>query len=624
VRPILGPTLRSAQRVPVQPPPEAVRITETAEPQPAPHVSTKTPPAAAVAEHVPAPAVSSGELDLDAILGSVQETVYRWDLKSDRIAWAPNALATLLVREAPLIATAQAFHLLIAPEHAARRVDAIRDSGGGAAAKDTPAGRSYRVQYRFMPRGRRDPTSLWLEDHGTWTPGPDGKPASASGVVRVINERYQEEQRLLFLSDHDALTGQLNRVRLNEALDTVVSRSQASGQPAAFLIAAISNLASINETFGFQVGDEVIAEVGRRLKSRLRSGDTIGRYSSNKFGLILNDCGPGAVRIAAERLLNSVRNETIKTQACELPAAIAIGGVQIPNQANSEQQAIAYALEALDKARARRFGCFMGYEPSLKRESERRRNVAVADQIIAAINDNRMHLALQPIVHAGSGEPALFECLLRLEQPDGSIVSAGEFIAVAEKLGLGRMVDKRAMELAVGLLKEDPRVTLGLNVSSLSTTDHEWLVALHALTAGRRDLLQRLAIEITETAAIEDLDQTRSFVDALKELGCSVAIDDFGAGYTSFRNLKYLDVDMVKIDGSFIKNLTRDRTDKVFVETLVTLARTFRIETVAEWVGDAETAEIVRAIGVDYMQGFHFGQPMLVSGPGALEDDSTL
>src|SRR5262249_31803307 len=137
--------------------------------------------------------------------------------------------------------------------------------------------------------------------------------------------------------------------------------------------------------------------------------------------------------------------------------------------------------------------------------------------------------------------------------------------------------------------------------SGLTASDHEWLVSLHRLTGGRRRFFERLIIEITETATIDDLDQTITFVDTLKEIGCRVAIDDFGAGYTSFKNLKLLDVDMVKIDGSFIKNLATDKHDRVYIKTLKNLADAFELETVAEWVGDAKTVAILRRIGITYL-----------------------
>ena len=233
--------------------------------------------------------------------------------------------------------------------------------------------------------------------------------------------------------------------------------------------------------------------------------------------------------------------------------------------------------------------------------------------MITALDENRMLIALQPIVSTETCEPALYECLLRMKRPDGALVSAGEFIAVAEQLGLSRLIDRRTLELAVEVLAKHPDIRLSVNVSSLTATDHEWLVTLHRLTGGRRSLTERLTIEITETAAIHDLDLSINFVDTLKELGCRVAIDDFGAGYTSFKNLKILDVDMVKIDGSFVKNLLEEPTNRVFIKTLVEIAQTFGLDTVAEWVADEETALICADCGITHMQGFYFGRPLMAS-----------
>jgi diguanylate cyclase (GGDEF)-like protein len=545
--------------------------------------------------------------DLVGILSAVEETAYTWDLVTDRIDWESNAAAVLRLARGIDISTGAAFQLLIAPEHVAQRYESIARARGPEPGKSAP----FRLQYRFSPGGRRSETTIWLEDHGRWWSGPDGAPIKARGVIRVINDRYLEEQRLLFRSDHDELTGQLNRIRMTEALTAVISRVERTGQPCAFLVASVNNLAVINDTFGFDVGDEVISATARIIKEKLRGGDTIGRYSSNKFGIILNDCGPGAMRIAAERFIEAVRSTTIRTTACQLSASISIGGVMLPDQARTTFQALSHALQALERAKAKRHDCFMAYEPSPVRETARRRNINIADEVIAALDDDRMVLVLQPIVSSRTGEPALYECLLRMVRPDGTMVSAGEFIQVAEQLGLARLIDRRTLELAIGLLRKDPDLRLSLNVSSLTASDHEWLVALHKLTEGKPGLTRRMTIEITETAAIHDLDQSITFVKTLKEMGCSVAIDDFGAGYTSFRNLKLLAVDLVKIDGDFVKNLVRDASDRVFIRSMVELAASLGMETVAEWVGDAETAEIVRAAGITYMQGYHFGMPMV-------------
>ena len=444
----------------------------------------------------------------------------------------------------------------------------------------------------------------------------DGKPERARGILRVINERYLEEQRLLFRSDSDELTGQLNRIRLTEAIAAVIDRSERHHQSSAFLICAVNNLAVINETFGFDIGDEVISAVGRKIKDRMRGGDIIGRFSSNKFGILIQDCGPGAIRVAAERFMKAVRDAHVKTSACQISATISVGGLIIPDQAQTVQQALNCALQALEKAKTKRFDCFMAYEAVPGAETSRRRNITIADDVIEAIDDHRMRLVLQPMVSAKTGKADIYECLLRMEKPDGSLISAGEFIPVAEQLGLSRLIDRRTLELSVGLLKAHPELVLSLNVSGLTCTDHEWLVTLQRVTGSRRDILTRMIIEITETAAIQDLDQSINFVDTLKELGCRVAIDDFGAGYTSFKNLKLLNVDMVKIDGAFVKNLADDTSDQIFIKTMIELAQTFGLETVAEWVGDERSVKHLTEAGITYLQGFYYGLPIDASDYG--------
>ena len=541
-------------------------------------------------------------------MSTVEETAYIWDIVSDSIDWESNAIQVLGVRTLDVISRGVDFQQLIAAEHLGRRTQAI-------SAQHSVAGKAipYRIQYRFQPQGARREFSIWLEDHGSWWADENGKAIRARGVIRVINDRYKEEQRLLHRSDHDELTGQLNRIRLNEALGVSMSEAKASGKPAAFLVASVNNMAVINEAFGFDVGDDIIASIGHILKEKLRAGDTLGRYSSNKFGVILNDCAPGAVRIAAERFMKAIRGTPIRTSACQLSATISIGGVHLPAQATTVHEAASAALSALDTARLKRHDCFQSFEPNPARESTRRRNITIADDVITALDEGRMLLALQPIVSTTTRKPVLYECLLRMEQPDGRIVTAGDFIEVAEQLGLSRLIDRRTLEMSVAFAKKHPDVHLSVNVSSLTCSDHEWMAALHKLTGGQRRITERLTIEITETAAIDDMDLSIAFVDTLKELGCRVAIDDFGAGYTSFKNLKHLAVDMVKIDGAFVKNLSADRTDAIFINTMAQLARSFGMTTVAEWVGDETTAQLLADAGIDYLQGFHFGKPLMVT-----------
>ncbi len=542
-------------------------------------------------------------LDLVGILSSVDETAYVWDLATDRLEWESNAFAILGVDDPSRIATGAAYQALIAPEHVQVRAKAMlaRNSADGA------RGIPYRMHYRLYSGGV---AGLDVEDHGRWWPDMEGRPARARGVIRVLTESYLREQRSIFRSEVDELTGQLNRARLTDAISAVLARSVQKRQPCGLLMIAVKNLAVINDTFGHAVGDEVLASVARRLKSKLRSGDVIGRYSSNKFGVVVRGCDPAALRILAEDFIKVVRDGIIRTETCQLSATVSIGGVVMPTQVASVPEALNMALRALEKAKSRQFDCYVPYEASTGAELERTRNKAIADSVITAIDDRRMRLVLQPLIGATSARPEIYEGLLRMERKDGALVSAGEFIPIAEQLGLARLVDRRTLELAIDLLKQHEWLKLSINVSGLTCSDREWLVALQRLTEGRADILHRLIVEITETAAIQDLDQSISFVDTLKELGCRVAIDDFGAGYTSFKHLKMLNVDMVKIDGAFVRNLTSDTTDQIFVKTMIELAQKFNLETVAEWVGDARSVDHLVAAGITYLQGYYFGMPI--------------
>ncbi len=553
------------------------------------------------------PLTESEGLDLVGVFSMVDESAYVWDLVTDTITWETNAASMLGVQSVDLIQTGAGFQTIVAPEHASRRLEIVH---AAEKAESHARGYPYRIQYAIRPGGYRSEAHLRLEDQGRIWYGKDGKPNRARGTLRVINERYIEEQRVLFRSDSDELTGQLNRIRLMEAISTAIDRAALTNQSCAFLIAAVNNMAVINETFGFDVGDEVISAVARKIKDKMRGGDVIGRFSSNKFGILIQDCGPGALRVAAERFMKAVRDTNVKTSANQISATISIGGLVIPSQADTVQQTLNFALHALERAKTKRFDCFMAYEPSPGAETNRRRNISIADEVIEAIDDNRMRLVLQPMVNAKTGRADIYECLLRMEKPDGRLISAGEFIPVAEQLGLSRLIDRRTLELSVLLLKKHPNLKLSLNVSGLTCSDHEWLVTLQRVTGSRRDLLSRMIIEITETAAIQDLDQSINFVDTLKEMGCRVAIDDFGAGYTSFKNLKILNVDMVKIDGAFVKNIADDTSDQIFIKTMIELAQTFGLETVAEWVGDERSVKHLVDAGITYLQGFYYGLPI--------------
>ena len=293
----------------------------------------------------------------------------------------------------------------------------------------------------------------------------------------------------------------------------------------------------------------------------------------------------------------------IPTKSGPVSVTASIGAITIPRYARNADEAVNRAQETLDGAKRRRAGSFALWRPNVERDAQRRVNIRVTDEIVTALNDRRIVAAFEPVVEARSRQPAFYECLVRMEQADGQALLAPDIVPVAERLGLIRLVDHRVLELAVAELAASPNVRLSLNISPGTTMDPDWWTGIESLMLAYPGAGERLIVEITETVAIQDIDDVRGFVTRLKNFGSQIAIDDFGAGYTSFRNLRKLGVDIVKIDGAFVQNIARSADDRAFVQTLIDLARRLQIKTVAEWVQDEEAAVMLREWGCDYIQG---------------------
>ena len=531
-----------------------------------------------------------------SILASLGQATFAWDLATDAIAWSDNVAAVFPDIPAGSLASGAEFAKLIEPSRAVR----LEALGQGAPARSGEAV-PYRIEYGA--RATSSAALLWIEETGCWFAGADGTPAMVQGIIRVNNERHARDEQLLKLSRHDPLTNELNRTHLIASLAETIEECARFRSSCAFMLIGIDHLARVNDAFGFDVADAVIAEVAKRIRARLRSGDMLGRFSGNKFGLILRNCTVDDTNVAAERFLAAVRDDVVPTRSGPVSVTASIGTVTIPRYARSAEEAINRAQETLDGAKSRRAGSFALWRPNVERDAQRRVNIRVTDEIVTALNERRIVVGFEPVVDARSRRPAFYECLVRMEQDDGQALLAPDIVPVAERLGLIRMVDHRVLELAVAELAAAPEVQLSLNISPDTTMDPDWWTTIESLMRAHPGVGERLIVEITETVAIQDIDDVRGFVTRLKNFGSRIAIDDFGAGYTSFRNLRKLGVDIVKIDGAFVQNIARSADDRAFVQTLIDLARRLQIKTVAEWVQDEEAAAMLREWGCDFIQG---------------------
>ena len=534
------------------------------------------------------------------ILASLGQAAFVWDLATDAIVWSEQANAVFSDIPAASLASGAEFSRLIEPQRSIR-TEALSHSAPAKRGEGAP----YRIEY-----GVRTSTSepvLWIEETGCWFAGPDGKPAQAQGIVRINNERHARDEQLLRLSRHDPLTGELNRTHLIAALAEAIEEATRFRTSCAFMLIGIDHLARINDAFGFDVADAVISEVARRIRLRLRGGDVLGRFSGNKFGLVLKNCTVDDMNVAAERFLAGIRDEVVPTNSGPVSVTASIGAVSVPRYARNANEAINRAHETLDGAKHRRAGSFALWRPNVERDAQRKVNIRVTDEIVTALNERRIVMAFEPVVEAASRVTSFYECLIRMEQDDGRMLLAPDIVPVAEKLGLIRLVDHRVLELVVAELAASPNVQLSLNISPETTMDPDWWGSIESLMHAHPGVAERLIVEITETVAIQDIDDLRGFVTRLKNFGSRIAIDDFGAGYTSFRNLRKLGVDMVKIDGAFVHDMMRSEDDRAFVRTLVELGKRLKLTTVAEWVQDEAAAKTLQDWGCDYLQGALIG-----------------
>jgi len=562
------------------------------------------------AETAPLPLlVATDSAEMERIRRAMEasgEAAYHWNIETDDIAWSANAGEILGCQPSQLV-SGRSFAAFLDADNLTSRYDTVMRTPRA----DAGTGIAFRIEYLFRPEGRMAPAGVWIEDHGKWFGGRDGRPVDVYGTVRRIDDRHKRDQHLSFLGNCDPLTGMMNRGRMAEALGEAMTVAGRDGTSCAFLIAAINNLAVVNEAYGFEVADEVIVNMGRRLRQVVRTGDAIARYSGAKFGLILNHSGEEEVSAAVDRFLGAARESVIETAHGPVWALLSVGGLVLPKHAADANTAMARAEEALTEARKLPSDGYVIYRPSQQRTEERKLNARSATEIVRCLKEDRFKLAFQPIVAAATGEPAFHEALLRMTDSAGETIAAAHLIPIAEKLGLVRLIDRAVLQMAIATLQKHPSARLSLNISGTTAADPRWYPQITGILAGNKGVTSRLIIEITETVALSDLHETRQFVEQLRDLGCSVAVDDFGAGYTSFRNLRALPIDILKIDGSFCRDLKDNADNRYFVRSLIDLARTFNLKTVAEWVGSEEDADLLREWQIDFLQGNMFGEASL-------------
>lgn len=534
---------------------------------------------------------------ISAILAAAGDIGYEWDLVTDAVAWVGDS-AALFGPGRHRVASGDGFNGRINAEDLPGRLKALD--------RYYRTREPYDLEYRVR---RPDGSFCWVHDRAQAEFSHDGRPLLLRGVLRRIDRRKAYETRLELSANFDDLTGQFNRARLRDALQQSITHAMRYSGTGGFLLIDVDRLGEVNDAYGYATADAVIVAAAQRIERAVGASDTVGRIGGDVFGVTLDQCGEKELEAVANALVAQFRDEPLRTSLGPVPVTVSIGGVSYPEYVKTPTEAIGKAEAALTEAKRLGQNRFVRYRMSEAEQADHRRMLKVGESVKRALKRDELVLAYQPVVDAGTAGVRFHECLLRIVRSDGGLASAGEFIPVAERLGMTRLIDRRVLEMVVEELARAPDITLAMNISGITASDRAWLRTLVALLRDAPAVACRLVVEITETAAIQDLEETARFVASARDLGCKVALDDFGAGYISFRHLKSLTVDIVKIDGSFVRGLPARPDNLVFIRSLISLAQSFGLETVAECVEDAADAALLRREGITMLQGWHFGRP---------------
>jgi len=464
-------------------------------------------------------------------------------------------------------------------------------------------GAQYRLTY---PWRTLQGDIVWIEERGRRKAGAEDGVTHIEGVFINVTAQRREAKRVAFLSTHDGLTQIANRSSLEQSLNHLVALAERQTGEGAFLRIRLLNLKDINSVYGFETGDRLLVELSRRLSDNVRIPDIVGRVGGADFGVVFYGADDQAFPVLAQRLVKALEDTPVTTPHGGLYLEIAAGSTRLRSLARSAEDAFsqtAIALEGTQASQVQEYTALMGLG-HVKKGRE-----TTAEDILDALNQRRIRLAYQPIIDAKTRQLNHYECLLRLCREDGEIVSAGQFIMAAERLGLVHLLDRRALELASETLKTDVEVHLALNVSAGTVTNPVEASAYVAALRGLGKAAERVTLELTETVALDDPAMASDFSNEVRMVGCDFAIDDFGSGYTTFRNLMAIEAEMIKIDGTLIEGIAYDPNKQTFVRMMVDLAQTFSVKTVAEMVDDRADADMLCRLGVDYLQGFMFGVP---------------
>jgi diguanylate cyclase (GGDEF)-like protein/PAS domain S-box-containing protein len=476
--------------------------------------------------------------------------------------------------------------------------------------RDSILGVPLASEYRMITKDGR---VIWVRDEGVLR-AERGERVHYEGMLTNVTERKSFESQLQFLADHDPLTGLFNRRRFVQELDLEIKLMRRDGHPSSLLMLDVDGLKQVNDAMGHQAGDALVRQTAEVLRDRLRGTDSVGRLGGDEFAVLLRGSRVNEAAAVAQVLLDRFRGREQVASAEPIRPTISIGLTSLRRNFTGADEAVGAADRAMYEAKRTGGDRVAMYSRRLPPRTEGRGSWA--DQIRDALDEDRIVLYRQPIIHLASREVHRHEVLIRMRSPEGDVLPPEAFLPDAERFDLVQELDRRAAHQAVSLIAAESNgepLRLEVNVAAKTIEDPEFTEALADALREEGVDPANLILEVSEQVAVSDLKRARAFAERVAELGCGFALDNFGSGFGSFFYLKHLPVDHIKIDGDLIRGLSSSRVDREIVSSIVDVARSLDRETVGERVNDERTLELMKQLGVDYAQGFHLGPPTPVS-----------
>ena len=442
----------------------------------------------------------------------------------------------------------------------------------------------------------------------------------------VTHSRHLAHQ-LSWQATHDVLTGLANRREFERVMQQVCESAKGSSKPNALLYMDLDQFKIVNDTCGHAAGDELLRQLAAIIGASVREGDSLFRLGGDEFAVVLTGCPVNRAVVIANELRQSIEDFRFIWQEKPFSIGVSIGLVPITMESEGMAQILAAADAACYAAKEKGRNRVQVYEASDTELSERKGEMRWLPRINRALEENRFSLYYQKIVtvnaNTGLGD-AQYEVLLRMLDEQGKLVPPQAFIPAAERYNLMPQVDRWVIRNSLAwIAAHAPSLqgisTVYINLSGQSLNDETFLSFVEEQIKQVGTLSVRIGFEITETAAVANLSRAMHFINKLKALGCSFALDDFGIGMSSFAYLKSLPVDKIKIDGLFVRDILTDRIDCAMVEAINRIGHEMGIETVAEFVENDAILEKLKLIGVDYAQGYAIHMPAALEGSVAMD-----